>query len=91
MTLRRTSLVRDFQAGQRTSSSVLSMNVSSDNKVWCGRVFWLGKEEGWGGDIGTRIDEAGLVKDCMWFWGGELSGCSFWVGSGVGWLVRIAG
>ena len=23
--------------------------------------------------------------------GGELSGCSFWVGSGVGWLVRNAG
>ena len=65
------------------------MNVSSDNKVWCGRVFWLGKEEGWGGDIGTRMDEAGLVKDCMWFWVGS---CLVAVWLEMGWFrCRLVG
>ena len=40
---------------------------------------WVRKKDG----VGTRMDEGGLVKDCMWFWVGS---CLVAVWLGMGWF-----
>ena len=46
---------------------------------------WVRKK----GGVGTRMDEGGLVKDCMWFW---LGSCLVAVWRGMGWFrCRLVG